>query len=283
MKTPDLVVKDHRHRLQLSYSPEISNGQFDQTDDLIARLLVWLDCFNKDILNIRIKYKISVQRYPNGSSTTQLLDLITSIKFDDINTFSSEITSIREKYRLNENWFLSIAMAITTHTLLVPPKLSIGLYMPEFDVPKAEVEKAKNIKDIARSVFDDPAIRKVQRLTELAKHPSIYFNYNTSIDELIKWINKNRNLIRFIQSQLSKKRELKREAKTLFWGQVAWTLMQDGITSWTKMTKVIQEMLDKSDNDNFNYGFDMKTAPDPTEFEKYYTRFLESLETINPT
>ena len=113
----------------------------------------------------------------------------------------------------------------------------------------------------------------------LIKYPGIYFTYNTSIDELKKWINKNKNLIRAIQAKLPKKRHIKRTDKSLYWGQTVWILKQDGVSSWSKMSKIIEGFIQKALREDPN-ELDYDQAPEPTELEKYYNRFLKSLSSI---
>jgi len=289
-----IVFSDFEHRMNVEFSPEILETRlgFDAKDIQLAHLFIWLESFNNDIQSIRKKHGISVIQYPHEATVDQLVELfVKEIDYEKYHAYSNDFHKMLVKYRLTENWFLSLNIAVLTHTLLVPAKLHICVHIPEKEISIQTIKKeakSKNLKDLAKgfaeSVFNDPEIKRMQFLKDLGKYPSIYFTYNTSPDELIKWINKNRRLIRYIQRDLPKKHMIKRlrEEKTLFWGQMAWILKQDNVASWSEMTDILDKMIERSADNGDNSPFNEAFAPSGIELEKYYTRFEESLKNLQP-
>jgi hypothetical protein len=151
------------------------------------------------------------------------------------------------------------------------------IHSPEW-LPKIDEKGRRNLLSIANS----PEIKRAGEIARITSFPGIYFTRQVSIDELKKWINKNRDIIRAIQYKLPKQKIIKRNQRTLFWGQVAWILKQDGINSWAKMRDYIDKM-NKEKPFVKEEESDPVFDPLPTEIDlaKYYTYFVESLKQLS--
>jgi hypothetical protein len=160
--------------------------------------------------------------------------------------------------------------------ILVPPKtIPIQVHIPDYEPIKEEELKTLS------SILSSPSITRARKLMRITSYPSIYFTQKVTIDELKKWIDKNKKLVRIIQNRLPVRRIIKRNDKTLFWGQIAWIYKQDGINSWSSMVKKIELMIESYKKEGLipeeSEAFS-DVAPEPVDLAKYYYRFVKSLE-----
>lgn len=229
---------------EVKLSPEIkSNKDYDKYDFLMGYLLTTLDSFTSDIKNIRSDLEIKkILRYPRKNNLQELYDLLFSLGVYKYKLSNSSAIRICKKYKLQANWKLPILSVIYTNTLLIPKRLD--------------------------SIYLNIGSEK--------KYPSIEFTAKTSTNELKKWIGKNKYLIELAQKDLPVKRKPKVDPTTLVWGHIVWIIRKSGVKSWTKISEKIDRKFRESENEVFEiYG---KTeAPIPSELQKYYTRFLDSL------
>lgn|GEM_PF-3430426 len=275
----DLVFQDFEHRLDLHFSPEIteSGRGYDKNDFILAGLLTWHRQFNKRILEIRQQVGITVPvEYPKNPSSIQIIKLLSGFGSDIAHTILDESKKIAVDFRLTEEWELSIVTAIVHNVILVPPKtIPIQVHIPDYEPIKEEELKTLS------SILSSPSITRARKLMRITSYPSIYFTQKVTIDELKKWIDKNKKLVRIIQNRLPVRRIIKRNDKTLFWGQIAWIYKQDGINSWSSMVKKIELMIESYKKEGLipeeSEAFS-DVAPEPVDLAKYYYRFVKSLE-----
>lgn len=262
-----IVFEDFENRVDIKLSPEITaeRQNYSRSNYSFAELLSWSKSFYKSL------------QYPQNPTVENVVNLlfsnaITREKREIVKNCAKEL---KEKYALPENWEFSFEIAALTNVLLVPPSELIRIHLPRYFYPS---QRNRN----------DSALGLAGRIVgewKILEYPAIYFTRQVTIDELKHWINKNKSLIRAIQYKLPKEKKLKRERKTLFWGQVAWILKLDGIHSWSKMVKMIERLIDnnrkesitQADSEHFE-----DIAPEPQELEKYYNRFVASITVIQP-
>lgn len=292
MKDGDSLIFDNfEKRLEIHFSPEIEETKrgFNRSDYTLAQLLTWLKSFNELILAVRKEINFTTPLpFPKNANVDELVDFT----FKALDNEKREIVFnkakvIAKKYHLTDNWEFSIELAILTHTFLVPAKdVPIRVHLPSYFYPEEKkADSEKNLKTLGSSL-SSPEIMRARAAMRIIGYPAIYLTGQVSVDELKKWINTNRELIRVMQSRLPKRKVLKRDDKTLFWGQVVWILRQEGFRSWSKMVGRIEELIE----DNKKEGMTQEESehyadipPEPQELEKYYTRFIESLTDIQPT
>lgn len=286
----DLIFEDDDRRVDFKLSPEIkSKRNFHESDFLLAWLLSLSKGFNKALLEIRKQVGLKQPiKYPKDPTVNKLSKLIV-LSFDSkrYQYFDSLVENLSRKYQLTENWYLSLRIAVLTNTLLVPPSEEpIFVHIPKVirkSNEKAEIKKTqkpKTIKDLLNQLNQDliETRRLIYEMTVVQKYPGIYFTRQVTINELKEWISKNRNLLRAIQYGLPKRRIIKRQKKTLFWGQAVWILKQEGIKSWVKIEKELEKILESSKE--YLEDEDFASVPITSELQKYYNYFLESLRNL---
>jgi hypothetical protein len=294
-----LVFEKFEERVDIKLSPEIKSiNDYEESDYLLADLLSWLKSFHNSLFEIRKELKLqSIFKYPKKPTIKNLVGLIFKLDASKRKILESRTRDLLEKYHLTENWEFPIEIAILTHTLLVPPKeTGVHLYLPLYFYPKLQenLEKMKIKKtspidglrrELKRLLKYKSDFAKYRQMMEVVKYPAIYFTRQVSIDELKKWIDKNRSFIRAIQYKLPKRKIIKRTQKALFWGQVAWILKKDGIHSWTKMVEKIEELIEHNRERGTiekESGHFADIPPEPQDLARYYKRFIESLTYIQP-
>lgn len=288
----DLIFENFNNRLKIGLSPEIKERgfEFDNSDTILAELFSWSKSFNQDLVNARKLVSLNkITPYPENSTFDQLIEIVVTSFDNDINTkLKKESQKILEKYALTENWLFYIEVAILTNKLLVPPRQQpIMLHFPptKEDLVK-EDEHPNNLRGLS-SILNSPALKRVRESQNLYLHPSIYLTRKVTKNELMSFLSSSQNwrFIEAMQSNLPKKKVLRRERKTIFWGQIAWFMKRDGIHSWSKLANEIEKIVERSLKSRPNgIKFDPITdiTPEPVELEKYYNRFIQSIENLTP-
>jgi len=292
-----LVFEKFEERVDVKLSPEIKSiNDYEQSDYLLADLLSWLKSFYESLFEIRKELKLQTPlKYPNRPTIKKLVRLTLNLDSPKRELLETRAQDLLQKYHLTENWEFSMEMAILTHALLVPPKeTGIYLYLPlsfypkiQRNIQKIKIKNATSLNELKKKLTQllkyQSDFAKYRQMMEVVKYPAIYLTRQTSIDELKKWINENKEIIRVIQKRLPKQKIIKRTQKAVFWGQVAWILKQEGIRSWAKMTEKIEELIQKNRKNNTIDGENKHFAdeiPEPWELSKYYSRFIESLSSL---
>ena len=266
----DIIFEEFENRADVHYAPELFGVvEVSRSNYQVAELLSWLKSFYKQIFAVRLKINVKeLLKYPENDSVKDILKkTIFAIPYDFQQILEEESTKIVEHYRLTENWRIPFEIVILTHRLPVPPFLEgISIHLPEYFY-----NKPKNLLELPS------AFESAYRQGAVMKYPALYFTRKVSANELVKWLKnpKNRKLFENIQYKLPRQKEIDRDQKTIFWGQVAWILKQDGINSWAKMTKAIEKLLENNQDNLY------QIAPEPVEIQKYYERFVESLHKID--
>ncbi len=273
----DFVFEDFDKELVLKWSPDIKSAKdFDKSNYVLAQLLTWSKSFNIAILEARNQLDIVLQAYPKDPTPENLAELYRDMLLSDNKkaAFDKRARAITEDFRITENWILSVELAILTGTLLVPSKDSIKVHLPDYFYPEDNTTKGLANK-----------IAMMREGAPVTHYPAIYFTRRVTVDELKRWINENKSAIRAMQFKLPKPQKIKRGEKTLFWGYVAWLLKRDGFKSWAKMTKAIEQMINRQRAEFKSHQGDHYTdiAPEPVELEKYYNRFMTSLKKLQPS
>ena len=271
-----LVIDDIEGKIDVAFSPEIdAYRRHSNSDYLLAQLLSWSRYFNQDIKEIRDSIGLrEALKYPEKPSVESLVALLyKSIPQGKFQEFRDKAKIIRKKYKLLENWETSIQTAVVANVILVPPDELIWVHFATEDKVKDEKEKEVKTLSTLSSIYEDPVFRNTQEAIRISKYPSIYFTHKVTINELKDWINKNKYIVRMLLEKLPKKTIIKRDKMTIFWGQVVWILKLDHMHSWTKMSKQIERFVENDPS---------LEAPEPTELEKYYNRFIKSLRGIIP-
>ncbi len=272
----DLVFDDDKNRLNVKYSPEIVERKsgFDDGDVILVDLLTWLKSFNLYIVKIRNDYKLQIVDYPDKASQKLLVSLVIKYAPKELSDeFFDDIDKLKSRYLLGPNWFLSVLLAIFTNTILIPPKLnSIQLYIPENFI------KLSN----SNSLLEDNELRKARQWIEYTKYPAIYFTHKITVNELQVWLKKNKQLFRNIIQNLPTKRVYRRAEKARFWGKIAWIFKQEGVSTWRGIADKINTEVDRYKNMSEIKEDDILfDPPGEIEIEKYYKRFMESLERVD--
>ena len=272
-----IIFEDFENRVDVKLSPEIKTSEdYNKSDFILAGLLSWLKSFYVSIYNIRKEIGVkTLLQYPTAPTAKNVVELIFTLNSDKRDLLRIRAKELAKKYSLTNNWEISMEIVTLTHTLLVPARESIKVHLPDYFYPK----KPKEIK----SLRDVISWMKTRPLAEVNNYPAIYFTRQVTINELKEWIDKNRELIRAIQCKLPRNKNIKRTERAIFWGQVAWILKQDGVYSWAKMERSIEELDEKEPFLKEQEESEvLNPLPTAIELEKYYHRFLESLKTINP-
>lgn len=284
----DLIFDDDVRRLEIHFSPEIFERQmgYDKSDYILVDLLTWLKSFNVRITTIREEYQINVIPYPANPSEKQLLDIIRRHSpRERYEAFFDEIEKIRERYQLTPNWFLSLTSAIFMNTILIPPKLqTVQLYLPEWYPNDQAGEETHDLHQLSSSIFDSVDMRKAQEMATISKHPTIYFTHKITVDGFKKWIEDNKVLFRAMLRNLPARRVHKREEKARFWGKVAWIFKQEGVKTFSAIVTKIHDEADRyKDREEVKEGDVWYEPPGEIELEKYYQRFIQSLNRVENT
>jgi DNA-binding transcriptional MerR regulator len=272
----ELVFNEDENRLTIHFSPEISEGyrKYDKSDYIFADILSWLKSFNLEIKAIRKKYNITPTDYPKKPTVESLIELLfQKIGYEKYRKLDRDIIKLQNDYCLTDNWILSLRIAVITNALLVPASETIHIHYPSY-----ETKQKTSLKRLPNILYS-PEVRKLDNVMRLAKYPSIYFSRKTSPEELKKWVDKNKKLIRAIQNKLPSKKRVKRDTKTLFWGKIVWIFKQDGIRPLAEISRRIQSEAERIIDEQGEEGNEELCCP-PTavELRKYYERFLESLQ-----
>jgi len=265
-----LVFEDYKNRLEIHFSPQTTKSNWDPRDLTLAKILSWSKSFTSSVIEAREKINIKASPYPQKNLLNELIEIFPSlITTDQWSLLTKESEIIANRFNLTENWHFPIETAILFNTLLIPPKEGISIHFPSYFFP--EEQKPKKLSEIGGSLFHVPFV---------IRYPAIYFTRQTSINELKKWINDNRELLRNIQYKLPKPKILKIKEDTIFWGQIAWIFRKEKI-SWAKMPEKIEQEnkrylkeAGKSEDNEEDY----LDIPLPLELEKYYERFLKAIE-----
>lgn len=230
------------------------------------------------LLKVRKKIKLKqIFDYPKNLSQEELeLFIFKKLDKEKINVALEKIANFLIEKKLSYNWMFPILVAILTNTLLIPPKNNIKLYVPDFFSSNEEkkLNDVRTVDDLKKSI-----IFKSERFIEkktLLNSPAIYFQNFVSINDIIKWIRKNKLFIKTaINALFPKRRDIKIYKSTLTWGLVAHLLKEDGIKGWSKMAKYLNNWF----NDRISSEF--RPIPDERELRKCYFRFLEQIEKIS--
>lgn len=272
----NVVFRNSNNRLLVTLSPEIKTGKdYEASDVIFAHLLSWLNSFYNSIYTLRTELGIKTPlSYPSNPTPKNVAALILSLESNKQNLLEIRSKELIGKYHLATNWAIPMQIVILTHTLLIPYKEEpIKAYIPDDSTPNERVLKG------LRSVSISTVILRERRM----KYPAIYFTRQVLPNELKKWIDNNTEAIGNMQQKLPNKKDFRRIPRTLFWGQVAWVLKRDGIDSWARMEDEILKMDKEKSFGNNNDSSDEKNIfdlPTAVELEKYYNRFIESLQNI---
>lgn len=273
-----LLFRDAEHRLDIQFSPEVreSGLGFDPYDRTMAQFLVSLAELYEGILSVRQVIQLpDVCPYPHNPTVADLVKLIFSVispdRYDD---FRERVISLRNRYRLPENWQLSFQIAVLTDTILIPHQDSgIRVYFPESEKSNGRHRKPFNALQQSRKI--------IENMRQNPTYPGIYFTRQDTIDELKGWINQNKDLVRSIQHNLPIHHVIKTERKVLFWGQMAWIVRSMGETRWQRIEGIFDDIFKKQydhgveDNDEVT-GY----APSYIDLQKCYYSYLETVKTI---
>ena len=273
-ESDNIVFDDIANRIVVEISPDATpqKQNFSKDNFELAELLTSLKSFNKSILEVRQQIGLDKPLpYPKSPTIENVVELFfnKSITDEARGILKNWAKELREKYRLSENWGISFRIAVLTNILPAPPSETVGIHLP------------KNLSPNKKEALVGLAMGKVNE-GKVLEYPAIYFTRQFSIDELKRWINDNKSLVRALQSKLPKERRLRRKHHTLFWGQMAWMYKKNGMKSWTHMSKKLQELLDskQKDNENNNEDFPGDNAPEPGELRKHYVRFIRFLREL---
>jgi hypothetical protein len=247
--------------LPLGFNP---NDKYSQEDLLVARLLSVLRSFYNSVVGIRKKYSLKVSTEFNIKAeplqqvklTAQILD-----KISNLDNLLSDIDNLVVSYRLPRYWSNPVLSAILYNKLILPTETPVGLYVP------------KQLKDLRENLS-----LSTVKIEEALQYPAIYFKRETSAKELRRWLRENSESFKFIQKDLPKKRDIRIKDKTIFWGYATSLFIAGGETSWTKISEELYRLVDESE---FSSPKDRAEVPGPTDIEKYYKRFIDSLKKVS--
>ena len=228
--------------------PGLKIGDYNNSDWILAYLLTALASFDEQISSIRKDLGITeIYKYSSVKNLQELVKIFFSLGQENYLMSIKAAQKIIRRYRLGENWMMSIQAAFFTDTLPVPNKID-----------SIKLETNDSLPDHNSSYC---SIRVNQRIT---------------INELKKWIKKNKLWIRNNLNNLPKINKPKIDSNTVLWGHFAWILKKGGMNSWTEMTKFIQKHIDE-----FGSAYGVNSAPEPVEIERYYKRFVLSLRKVD--
>lgn len=246
----DVVVSKLFNIQKVALSLEIKNNNYDKSDWILAHLLTALRSFDDQILSARQKLQIKeLYNYSTIKTLGKLMEVLYSLG-QEKHLLSMEIAKdIVKEYKLSNNWLDSIEVAIFTDTLPVPTKNE------PIQIETQDYQRNNG--------FNYCSIRINQRIT---------------MNELKKWIKKNKPWIRSNLNDLPKVKKPQIDTKTIIWGHMAWILKKGKMDSWTEMSKLIQNKMEELEELGPMYG--EKSAPEPVEMERYYKRFVSALKNI---
>lgn len=257
-------------RVAIELSPGLSKRDYDPENATIAVLLSWQPDFNKRLKSSRSNMNLKkLYKYPEDPAPHEVVNKV-FVPFSKTNKISLlEILAegISEAYKLDSAWVTPIKVAILTNTLLVPPKTSpIRIYLP------SKHKLARGRTNLFKDLVDRAGI---------LNYPAVVLTKRSSINELKNWINENKDIIRTIQESSPKKVGSKTKPLTLMWGQIAYILKQNGVTSWEAMSRGIQRNLKDTSIERYENAIGEEfLVPSGTELQRYYTRFIKALKTI---
>lgn len=269
----NVVFKDSNNRVNVDFFPVVKiEGDYNETDILLAHLLSWLNSFYESLFAVRKEIGLEIPlSYPTQPTIEKVADLILTLKRDKRKVLEFKAKELTQKYHLGTNWIIPMQITVLSHTLLIPHKeAAIKVYIPDYASPLER--RFKGLRSIPNGTV---IIRD-----KLMKYPAIYFTRQVSPNEIKKWIDNNVVTIKNAQRGLPTKKDLRRNVRTLFWGQMAWMLKRDGIKSWAKMQKAIDNMDNKNPFISENVDEKIFRIPTANELQKYYNYFIESLQNI---
>lgn len=266
-----LIYPDFEKRISVKLLPELTGKIFDKQNYLLAELLVWLKSFNKAVHETRNIMGIKQPFiYEESKNLEEFFSHVyKNLTQEQVGLLKSRVKEIAKRYHLTENWEFPLEIAILTHMLPVPNNNSIQIHFPPSFYPK---------KEGALSLAED--ITRMREWAEMIQHPAIFFTAYASIDEMKRWIDKNKNILRGLMVGLPKKKRLKRKERAVFWGQIAWIILQEGKRTWKKLVAVADYLVEKSKQNNSAVA-PLDEAPDEIQFRLYYERFLSDLHGLD--
>lgn len=228
--------------------PGLKIGDYSNSDWILAYLLTSLTSFDEQISSIRKDLGITeIYKYSSVENLQGLVKIFFSLGQENYLISIKAAQKIIRRYRLGENWLMSIQAAFFTDTLPVPDKI---------DSIKIETNDSLSDHD--------------------SSYCSIRVNHRITTNELKKWIKQHKLWIRHNLNNLPKINKPRIDSNTILWGHFAWILKKGGMNSWTEMTRFVQKHIDE-----FGSAYDLDLAPEPVEMERYYKRFVLSLKKID--
>lgn len=250
MEDLDVFVSDEEEFISLTPVPfgvyQTSSNILYSTEGMMAQLLARLQSFYQLIKKARAT--ISIKDTLPFPEDPQLEEVI-GLKFKHLDNFKrqsldNEVETILRRYRLRPNWKTSIEATILTHTLPIPyPTQPISVYLP--------IKRDSTDGKVLKSAYESALA--VVRQGEVLRYPAIYFTSRFSGRELLNWIKNNRKAIEAMNSVLPEVKEVgsKMVQRTERLGAIVFILKRDGINSWVKMEKVVENISKVLQMDNY--------------------------------
>lgn len=277
MEDLDIFVNNEEEFISLTPFPfgvyQTSGNILYSTEGIMAQLLVRLQSFYQLIKKVRLTLGTEdMHTFPESPQ----LEEVVGLKFKHLDNskrqaLDSEVETILRRYGLRPNWKTSIEVVILTHTLPIPyPTQPISMHLP--------IKRDSTDGKVLKSAYES-ALAMV-RQGEVLKYPGIYFTSRFSSGELIDWIRNNKNAIEAINSVLPEVKEIgsKMVQRTERLGAIVFILKKDGINSWVRMAKIIDNMSEKLNMDDY-WGKD--PSPAPEDLRLAYNSYKKLLKELN--
>ncbi|GEM_PF-4061391 len=258
------IIVNMEERVKIDLFPKYKN-KIDQNNKLLAHLLSWLKSFNKELQDIRNSIPVERIKYTRSFLSHEYLDYITKLDTKKVEDLEQAVERLRHRLKLTYIWSFSLKIAVLTHTLLIPERESVELYIPY------------SSNDATAGKYPYPDYITLKKLLRQSQYPAIIIPFGTTLDDLNKWIQNNTVQINKVLSSMPSKKIVRMNEKTLLWGQIAWILKQDGIHSYTKMVKEIDKLEEKKlfVKDNEEDAKEKYQTPTADDLEKHCKRFIQ--------
>jgi len=293
-KYENILVPLSEHQMHLEVHPfaaplyRVNINPLVTREALVCKLLSNLKSFHDFMNEIRTKLEMKELIAYKTVITIEELVKFENLTEDQRKILDAEAEKILKRYKLGENFRMSIKAVILTHHLPIPyTSTPINLHFPTKPSEKSvESSNPKNLRDLTKGfgdklregiITDDLFIK-----AEVLKYPAIYFTSRTSSTNLITWIRTHKEAIDYINSLLPQETSVgsKIDERTEKIGAVAVILWQDGIKSWSKMAEKIDEW-DKIPKDTYSNFFGEKGLPTAEDLRLGFESYMETLNRLD--
>lgn len=228
------------------------------TEWAIGLFLCDLASFNNSVRNARQELAIQeLVPYRVTRELSSILDMLSGIDHDNGSPLSITAKRIAERYKLSENWYLPLQLAILTHHLIIPADPAVIMRRPPDTSSLAGV------------------MAYLQEEAPPMTSPIIYPVYRVTINQLHTFIDQHKDEIRRILDTLPPRPTTSTSSHTMLWGRLAWLMRQETPRpSWTETASWINDFTGRL------RGF-ATASLNNVQAREMYERYLQQLRRLD--